>query len=306
MSPEKHSPLSGHRILLPLALFLGTCLTTSLVGRMAYSPYGAAVYSLCLMTILLSHELGHYFQTLRYRVRSTYPLFIPVYFPFMPIQFGTLGAIIQMDGRIPNIRALFDIGISGPLAGLVPTLIFAYFGIHDSEILPSQSYGVQLGEPLILTWLIDIVHGPIPEGMSLWASPMLMAAWIGLLLTTINLMPIGQLDGGHVFYALLRERAARISFCIWIFIIAFSFYFTAYHLIILSTLALYFGQTHPPTGDDSCSLGRIRTFLGWAILGFVVLGMTPTPIMMPEELPETQVETGPISHIELPNSDIFA
>lgn len=238
-------------------------------------------FSGALMFILTCHELGHYIQTRRYGVESSLPYFIP-----MPIgPFGTLGAVIAMNDRIPNRRALFDIGISGPLAGLVPTLFCLYFGIQWSYFGPRSLGGgdFSFGEPLLFQWFSQWIYGPMPHDMTLYAHPVAMAGWVGLFLTSLNLMPFSQLDGGHVFYALLGRRAARFSWAIFygIILLVVAFQLLQYWALILVLLALL-GVAHPPTADDSVPLTPTRRVLGFCTLAIVFLGLTPTPITINE------------------------
>ena len=159
------------------------------------------------MTILLCHEMGHFLQAQRYGVYASLPFFIPV--PVQP--FGTMGAVIVMEPRVGHRRALFDIGITGPLAGLVPTLVFLVIGLqHSTFAMPGkESYG----DPLLVRFLANWILGPTPAGLAIVVDPMAFAGWVGLFITSLNLIPIGQLDGGHVLYALLRRRRTRWPPC---------------------------------------------------------------------------------------------
>lgn len=241
--------------------------------------YGGLAYSVPLMFILTCHELGHYIQTRRYRVRSSLPYFIPM--PLGP--FGTLGAVIAMDGRIPNPRALFDIGISGPLAGLVPTVFCLYYGIKWSYFGPLTSGSEMLfGEPILFKAFSYWFFGPTPPDVILYAHPLAMAGWVGLLLTSLNLMPFSQLDGGHVFYALLGRRAARYSWLIFYSIVVLIVWYQLWHWMLILFLISFIGVTHPPTANDTITLNPSRRVLGWCTLAFIFFGLTPTPISLNE------------------------
>jgi membrane-associated protease RseP (regulator of RpoE activity) len=254
---------------LPLALFLATCLSTYLVG--------GGVYALCLMTILVCHEAGHYLQTRRYGVLATYPIFLPL--PVPPI--GTFGAVIAMDARIKDRKALFDIGISGPLAGLVPTLVFCVLGLYYfSEPGPIRPDASQFGDPLLLKLLFRLRFGSLPQGHDVYMGPMGIAAWVGLLITSLNLFPIGQLDGGHVLYALLRRRAHPIAIFLLFGAMAAVVWLEYYWWTLMVVLLLFFGPKHPPTANDNVPLGPVRVALGWLTLGFLVLGFTPNPFAL--------------------------
>ena len=197
------------RVRLPLVLFIATCLSTLLAGTLwsGKSELLPAIidgfwYAVPLMIILVCHEMGHFIQAHRYGVYASWPYFLPL--PISPL--GTLGAVIVMEPRMGHRKALFDIGITGPLAGLVPTLIFLIIGLYHSEYANPSKGGMSFGEPLLFQFLADrILH--VPAGKELLREPMAFAGWVGLLVTSLNLMPIGQLDGGHVLYALLRRKA---------------------------------------------------------------------------------------------------
>ena len=234
--------------------------------------WNAILFSSAVMCILTCHELGHYIQSLRYRVRSSLPFFLPL--PFGPL--GTFGAVIAMDDEVPNSRALFDIGISGPLAGLVPTLIFLYYGIQWSYIGPRQPDALEFGDPLLFQWTVYWIFGHIPPDMILHPHPVAFAAWVGLLLTAINLMPFSQLDGGHIFYALLGHRSIPLVYCLFVAAIIAVVWFQLWlpWALMLFLIALI-GIEHPPTANDAMPLTFFRRCLGWATLSFVVISFTP-------------------------------
>ncbi|MDR2757584.1 MAG: site-2 protease family protein [Planctomycetaceae bacterium] len=239
--------------------------------------YQGILFSIPLMLILTCHELGHFIQMQRYGVRSSLPYFIP-----MPIgPFGTLGAVIAMDGRIPNSRALFDIGISGPLAGLIPTLFCLYYGIKWSYFIPvSLSGDMTFGNPLLFQTMVYWIFGSVPSDVILYLHPVGLAGWVGLFLTSLNLMPFGQLDGGHVFYTLLGRHAINVSWVAFYIVIILVIWFRLWHWSLILILLAWIGIAHPPTADESVKLTPLRRILGWGILAFIVLGFTPTPIVI--------------------------
>lgn len=259
------------RIGLPIALFLITCMTTWAAGSFSYA--------FAIMTTLLAHEMGHYLQARRNHVPASLPYFIPM--PGSPI--GTMGAVIGMQPGIGNRRSLFDIGVSGPLAGLVPTLIFSIVGLHWSTIAPIVPHpGVpSLGEPLLFKLLAQLILGPIPEHHDIYLHPVAFAGWVGMFITALNLIPIGQLDGGHVLYALLRERAHGIAQALLILAMAAVVFYGYWGWSLMIVLLMLMGPIHPPTADDSVELGTTRTILGWLSLAFVPLGFTPVPFNFP-------------------------
>lgn len=270
-TPEPPPPPqpARRRLGLPLLLFLATCGSTYFVG--------GPVYALCVMTILVCHEAGHFIQSWRYGVYSSLPYFIPL--PIPPL--GTMGAVIGMSASIPNRRALFDIGVSGPLAGLVPTLVFCVLGLMWSEpaamVQLNRGEHMVLGRPLLMDVIINLVQPPNPQGMPIQLHPMAMAGWVGLFITALNLFPIGQLDGGHVLYALLRRKANFVASFLLFSAVALVVLYSYYSWTLMLVLLMLMGPNHPPTGDDSTRLGLGRSILGWLTLAFLPLGFTPIP-----------------------------
>jgi len=251
---------------LAIGLFLACCISTYSV------PGGGLLYAVCVMGILLCHEMGHYIQARRYRVPASFPYFIP--FPISPI--GTMGAVIAMRGHIGDRKALYDIGISGPLAGLVPTLICCWLGITWSEVVVRPD---NMGEPLLFQWMVRWYFGPLAPGETVYIHPVAFAGWVGLFLTGLNLFPIGQLDGGHVLYALLREKAHVIAWIVVIGSLVAMVISGAYFWLLMLTLIILIGPAHPPTANDEAPLGIGRIILGWLTLAFVVISFTPTPFV---------------------------
>ncbi len=259
-----------HRLpLLPIVLFLACFVTT----------YGIAgpIYAVAVMGILACHEAGHYFQARRYRVPASVPYFIPVPPPYSPI--GTMGAVIAMRGHIGNRKALYDIGISGPLAGLVPTLICTIVGLSWShiQVVPANASGISYNEPLLFQWIVEMYFGQVPANSAVIAHPLALAGWVGMLLTAINLFPVGQLDGGHILYALLRTKAHTVAWLLIAAALAGMLYTRQFMLMPMLLLVMLFGPEHPPTANDEEPLGAGRIILGWLTLAFVVVGLTPTP-----------------------------
>jgi len=259
------------RIGLPVALFLITCWSTWDANGLAYAA--------AIMIILFAHEMGHYLQARLNGVPASLPYFIPM--PGSPI--GTMGAVIGMQPGIGNRRSLFDIGVSGPLAGLVPTMIFSVVGILWSSFEPAEAHphSLQLGEPLLFKALAYLIHGPEPIGYELYLHPVAFAGWVGMFITALNLIPIGQLDGGHVLYALLRERAHGIAQSLLILAMAGVVLYGYWGWSLMIVLLMLMGPIHPPTADDSVELGTTRKIIGWASLAFVPLGFTPVPFELP-------------------------
>jgi membrane-associated protease RseP (regulator of RpoE activity) len=225
-----------------------------------------------LMSILLAHEMGHYLACRYYGVDATLPHFLPL--PFLSLV-GTLGAFIRIRSPIPHRRALFDIGIAGPIAGFAVTLPVLALGVLEAEVRPAdpQSAGLFLGEPLLFQWAVRLVHGPMPDDLTLYLGPLGLAAWFGLFVTALNMLPIGQLDGGHVTYALLRERANAISRMGSWACVALTYF--GPNWLVWSLLLRLLGRRHPQTLDDDAPVGRGRQVLG--ALGFVMFAVCFVP-----------------------------
>jgi len=231
-----------------------------------------------LLTILLSHEMGHYVACRYYGVDSSLPYFIP--FPLGLA--GTMGAFIRIRAPIPHRRALFDIGIAGPLAGFVVCLPVMFLAAREGVWSPLVNGGEgpgYLGEPLLFSWVVTLLRGPTPEGMTLSIGPLGMAAWFGLFVTALNMMPVGQLDGGHVTYALWPRWALSISRAGIVVCLAL-LYFRPSWLLWAALLLLLGRRPHPPTLYDWEAVGRGRLLLG--LLGFVIFAVcfTPSPFMV--------------------------
>ena len=281
------APPRRRRWRLPILLFVATCLSTLLVGMDMAAPGSdwlarLAVglrYSVPVMTILLCHEMGHFLQARRYGVYATLPFFIPI--PFSPI--GTFGAVIAMEPRMGHRRALFDIGITGPLAGLVPTLVFLVIGLQYSTFEIPVRGTLLFGDPPLFRLLTHWILGPVPTGLSIIRDPMAFAGWVGLFVTSLNLIPIGQLDGGHVLYALLRRKAHKVAtallFCA-LFMVIWKWE-TLHVWALMLVLLIVMGPIHPPTANDEEPLGWGRIVLGWLTLAFIFLGFTPVPLQFP-------------------------
>ncbi|MCL4235440.1 MAG: site-2 protease family protein [Deltaproteobacteria bacterium] len=171
------------------------------------SALDSFVFTIAVMAILLAHELGHYFAGLAHRVALTLPFFIPA-----PFAFGTMGAIIRSK-RIARRAHLLDMGVGGPLAGAALAVPFAVIGIAMShvEALPADGFAILLGDSLLFRAIVFWTHGQIPPGSDIYLHPLALAAWFGLLVTALNLMPAGQLDGGHIVKALTGRAHAAVS-----------------------------------------------------------------------------------------------
>ena len=281
---------------LHLALFVLTIASTTLTGaghyagfisdfgrreiEMSYAAFllNGLWYSGTILLILGAHELGHYFACRYYQVDASLPFFIP-----MPIVLtGTLGAFIKIREPIPNKHMLFDIGIAGPLAGFVFALPALFLGVAMSPVVkvPDNLEGFELGEPLLFRAAEWLIWGSVAEGYSLNLHPMAFGAWFGLLATALNLFPIGQLDGGHISYAVLGRKSTAVTLGSICLAIGLTFFSTSWlvwtFLLVAMTLAM--GPRHPRTIDEDVPLDRTRIWLAGLALLILVVCFTHNPI----------------------------
>lgn len=239
------------------------------------------VYSLATLAILMAHEMGHYLMTVRYKVAATPPLFLPM--PISPL--GTFGAVIAMDGRQADRREVFDIGIAGPLAGLVvaiPVLIIGVITATTPSLVAEK--GFVLGHPLLIQWLADIFReggaSTLPT-LNNEVNPWLMAGWTGLLVTGLNMVPMGQLDGGHVTFGLLGQKSVWVARAFLVLAIGFMIYSQQLLFVLMLVLVVISGLRHPPTRNDAAQLSWLQTALGWPclILPFICLPYRPLTVL---------------------------
>ncbi len=271
--------LRRDRPLLNAALFILTFLSTWFVGAVGEGSLARGLsYSIAIMSILTVHEMGHYLMCRRYRVQATLPFFLPFPVPWLN-PFGTLGAVIRMEDRMPSRKALFDIGVAGPLAGLALAIPTLYFGLQWSRLQMLENIPpgtIFLGESLLFKLLSRLAVGTIPHGYDLVLHPVAFAGWAGLFVTALNLLPIGQLDGGHVLYAMFGRRSNVLyKLLLGAFAIVCAFVYWGWLLLIL--LLIWLGYRHPPPLDDFTPLDWKRRTLGALVFLIFILSFTPAP-----------------------------
>jgi membrane-associated protease RseP (regulator of RpoE activity) len=273
-----------------LILFIGTILTTLLAGALQenfniFSDPGLIItkplsllksgipFSASLLAILLFHEFGHYIAARINNVNVSLPYFIPA-----PTIIGTFGAFIRSRSAFMNRRQLLDVGAAGPLAGLVISIIVLVIGINGSSVVkfPPSGDVMIFGDSLLHQALTYLIKGPLPEGLVLMQNSVAFAGWVGLLVTMFNLLPIGQLDGGHIMYALFGKHQREMAYIAMLGLLVLSFWWTGWALWLIITFILK--PAHPPTLLDDVPIGWGRRTVGYLAIAAFILCFMPIPI----------------------------
>ena len=272
-----------------IILLIATVFTTTLAGSLQWVdinqedwismislPYlwqGFIFFSVPLLLILGVHEMGHYFASKKHHVDASLPYFIPLPPPFL---LGTFGALISTREPIPDRKALLDIGIAGPLCGFlvaIPVSLIGYFLMQQHPfIAPTTGINMVLLPPLLLQWMGDLFL--IPANAII--HPTLFAGWVGIFLTAVNLLPAGQLDGGHVARAVLKEKHKYISWLVVFVLAGLSFFYTGW-LMFAIIILLFIGTQHQPPLNEITPLDTNRKILGLIILIIFILSFAPIP-----------------------------
>jgi membrane-associated protease RseP (regulator of RpoE activity) len=290
----------GSRPWVHLLLFVLTFVTMTWAGSSFFLNYVSAVgtrrviitpmtallgglwFSVPALLILGAHEFGHYFACRYYRIPASLPYFVPA--PAFSIV-GTLGAVIRM--ALPRTRkALFDVGIAGPIAGFLTLLPLAVYGVSHSYVvrLPravALQGGLELGDPLLLTLLEKAFFGTLPNHSLFVMHPTGFAVWFGLLATALNLFPAGQLDGGHIVHALVGRASRYVTIASILVLVTLAVFVStswAVWSVLLVLMTYAFGLDHPPVGAEHLPIGNARVVLGVFAVVMFVLSFTPVPI----------------------------
>ncbi len=267
---------------LNILLFLGTILTTLLAGSMnsGGDPFRnfsdilkGIPFSFSLMAILTCHELGHYFVSKRLGMVTSLPYFIPVPFHFL----GTFGAIIKMKSFVPSRRALLMVGMSGPICGFLVALIISILGmmLSEAKIAPPDGSYLKLGDSLLFYLLGKIIHPNIPEGADIFLHPTAFAGWIGFLVTSMNLIPIGQLDGGHIAYSILVKNMRYLYLPLIVILVGFGILWPGW--IIWGLIAFLLTRKQPVLQDTITPLSKREKSLALLPLFVLILTFIPQP-----------------------------
>lgn len=231
-------------------------------------------YSLPLLGILLVHEMGHFIACRRHGIEATLPHFLPA-----PTLIGTFGAFIKIRSPFSSKKALFDVGLAGPLAGFLAALPVIAVGISWSRLVEKGMLdgGLTLGEPLLFTLLGRLLLGEVPARLELLVHPMAFAGWFGLLATAFNLFPIGQLDGGHILYALLGKKKAYCAGVTSVIILVILGVVFWQGWLLWALLATLIGLRHPPIFEEE-RLDAKRKALAFVALLVFIFSFTPAPL----------------------------
>jgi len=232
------------------------------------------IYSGAIMCILLAHEMGHYLMSRKYGVPATLPYFIP--FPLSP--FGTLGAVIRMSGVIRDKKALFDIGVTGPLCGFILAVPCVFIGTKLSIPMkvPATEGIIHMGDPLLLRFAEWLIVGNLPAGFDILIHPLGYAGWVGLFITALNLLPIGQLDGGHILYGVFGEKSRSVSRAIIPLLVLLAIFYNVGWFVLVALL-LFFGIGHPHPLDAETPLDGKRRALAVVMLLIFAVSFVPAP-----------------------------
>jgi membrane-associated protease RseP (regulator of RpoE activity) len=287
VAPPKPRPI------VHIVLFLATFATTTMAGALhvGADPFASVPaflsglpFSTTLMMILLCHELGHYALALHHRVPTTLPYFIPG----PPLLVGTFGAFIRMYGLPRSRQALFDVGAAGPWAGLIVALPAVVVGLAWSEVQPLDSIhdgGLALGSSILFSTISQLVLGVHPDSATILLHPVALAGWFGIFVTFLNLLPVGQLDGGHVVYALFGRWHGSIARLFFVVVLAMGFLGWEGWFVWAAMLAFALGVQHPDTVDHDTPLDPRRKLAAWLTIGIFFLTFMPVPLSVVQDSP---------------------
>lgn len=244
-------------------------------------------FSLSVLGILMAHEMGHYLYARWYGVGTSLPHFIPSPFFFITPNPGTFGAVIVTKAPYPHRQALMDIGAAGPVAGFVvavPIMAYSLVGARV-DAMPADG-GLYLGEPLVFQFLAYLIHGPLPEDYTIYLDTVGLAAWFGCLVTMLNLLPVGQLDGGHILYAFTggaargRRLQRNLTLASFLALAVLGLYSPGWWVFgaLLLLMGRFSGFRHPVPVDDAAPLPRHSRWLGWLAILVFILTCMPVPI----------------------------
>ncbi len=269
IAKKKEIKKSNHHI--NILLFIITVVTTIYAGYLfGGSIWDGIAFSIAILAIVGTHETAHYFAAKKHDVESTLPYFIPA-----PTLIGTFGAVINVKSHIPTKNALFDLGVSSPLAGIIVTIPVLFIGIHYSTIAPINPGSVVLTPPLIMNIISYLVAPSVPNGYLLQMNPVAFAGWVGVVITMLNLMPVAFLDGGHISRSLFNERIHKIVSFIGIIITMALGWIP---MAILMAVIMIMTKRHPGALDNVARISKNRKILSLGLIIVFILCLAPLPL----------------------------
>lgn len=263
-------PQGESKYYLNLVLLIVTIATTILAGYFfAGSIIDGIAFSAAIMAIIGTHEIAHYLAARKYGVKATLPYFIPA-----PTLIGTFGALINIKSPIPNKNALFDLGASGPLAGIIITIPVLFIGIYLSTVQPVKAGTIIFNPPLLMSIVAYFAAPTIPEGYMLSIHPVAFAGWVGIVVTMLNLMPVAFLDGGHISRSIFKGKFHKAVSCIGIVVTLILGWIP---MAVLMVIILFMTREHPGALDNVEKLTRNRMILSVGLVVVLLLCLAPAP-----------------------------
>jgi membrane-associated protease RseP (regulator of RpoE activity) len=263
------------RIHINVILFLITVISTVFAGYLfgGGKLIDGIAFAVALLAIIGSHETAHYFAAKKHGVKATLPYFIPA-----PTLVGTFGAVINVKSAIPNKNALFDLGVSGPIAGIIVTIPVLIIGVLLSTVAPMQNASIQFFPSILMYIPMAIAFPSVPEGYGVMLHPVAFAAWVGIVVTMLNLMPVGVLDGGHISRSLFKEK---IHYYISIVGVIVTLFIGWYLMAILMAVFLFFvSRRHPGALDNVSKISKNRKIIAIIVIIIFILCLSPMPNVM--------------------------
>ncbi|MGC9517498.1 MAG: site-2 protease family protein [Methanomicrobiales archaeon] len=255
-----------------IALFIVTIITTIFAGYIFSGGkiIDGVAFSIAIMSIIGGHETAHYLAAKKHGVKATLPYFIPA-----PTLIGTFGAVINVKSPIPNKNALFDLGVSGPLVGIIITIPILIIGIYLSNLAPMQKETIVFMPSLLMALIANLIFPQVPEGYMINIHPIAFAGWVGIIITMLNLMPVAFLDGGHISRSIFSEKIHRYISYLGIVV---TFLLGWIPMGILMIVILFWSKKHPGALDHVTKLTRGRKILAVITLLVFIMCLSPIPL----------------------------
>lgn len=262
------------RIHLNVFLFLVTIITTISAGYLfGGNLIDGVAFAVAIMAIIGTHESAHYFAAKKHGVKATLPYFIPA-----PTILGTFGALINIKSAIPDRNALFDLGVSGPIAGFLVTIPVLIIGLNISQVAPLQPGSYSFYPPLLIQIIMSFTSPQIPSGYDLFMHPVAFAGWVGIIVTMLNLMPVAVLDGGHISRSIFNKKSHYyISLAGIIVTVILGWYLMA---VLMAVFLLFIAKSHPGALDNVSKISRNRKIIALLVLIIFILCLSPMHSIM--------------------------